>query len=322
MGFLSSIVIVASVTITQADKPADPHLQQLAPLVGTWTVDLDLPNFPIKRATVTTKWILGGRYLESRWRKMDGTDLGPEIFTWDPVDNIIKMWGFDSDTFYESMWQIEGTKWTGKYSGTGFVGQRSKSTIVLEFEGDSTIILKAFADGSDEATGSGRFTKAKTGPVERPAQQQLNDWAEDFAGEWFNESVAEEDMGPVKKGDKFDAFHSYTWSPDKEALYLTYSAEFHGQVFDTTKGVAGWDAVRKGVVVRWFDSLGSTGELVFTKKGQNWHYTWASTDAEGGKFSWKGTITFGPGVQRVHDADRMIKGVASPDLHLTWKRKS
>ena len=34
MGFLSSIILAASVTIGQADKPADPHLQQLAPLVG------------------------------------------------------------------------------------------------------------------------------------------------------------------------------------------------------------------------------------------------------------------------------------------------
>lgn len=161
------------------------------------------------------------------------------------------------------------------------------------------------------------------GQVEQPAyRQQLDGWAKGFAGEWVSEFVAEQDVGPVKKGEKFNAYHSYKWSPDKEALYLTYSAEIGGKTFDTTKGIAGWDAVKKAIVVRWFDSLGSTGEFAFTKKGQGWHYTWRSSDADGGEYLWTGTITIESGIQRVHETNRKVKGEARPDQDLTWKRKS
>ena len=99
----------------------------------------DVPELPVKEAMVTCNWMLDGKYLESRWCKMDGTDLGPELLTWDPINKTIKMWGFDTESFYEATWQIEGKKWTGKYAGTKFTGQPTKDTIVLEFEGDSIV---------------------------------------------------------------------------------------------------------------------------------------------------------------------------------------
>ena len=79
--------------------------------------------------------------------------------------------------------------------------------------------------------------------------------------------------------------------------------------------------MKKAVVVRWFDSLGSTGEISFKKDGERWHYNWVSTDADGGEYFWTSTVT----IERHPTCARYgptIKGEAKPDLELTWKRKS
>jgi hypothetical protein len=319
MGVLSSIMFAVSVTIGQAEKPVDPSLQELAPLVGTWTGTFDVPEMTIKEADVTYSWSIDGKYLEARWSTRDGKDLGPELFTFDPISKTFRMWGFDPDSFYEATWQIEGKKWTGQYAGTRFTGERTKNSIVLEFEGSSTVAMKFIPEGGDKAIGVGKMTRANKQPA---SLQHLEAFMKDFGGDWVNESVAEESVGPVKAGEKFTAYHSYKWSPDKESVYLTYSAEFGGKTFDTTKGLVGWDAVKKAVVLRWFDSLGSSGDMIFTKDGQGWKYRWSSTDPNGAEYLWNGTITLDVGIQRVHETNRKIKGEAKPDHELTWKRRS
>lgn len=319
MVILYGVLLTASVTMGQADKPADPHLQQLAPIIGDWVATFDVPEMTLKEAKVRYQWILDGRFLEGRWYSMDGKELGPELFTWDPVTESIRMWGFDLESFYDATWQIDGRKWTGDYSATRFTGERMGDRFVLQFEGDSTILLKFIPSGSEQATGAGKFVR----DVKQPASlEHLQAFANDFVGNWVGEFVIEDAIGPLKQGDTYTAQHSYTWSPDRESLHLTYSAQAEGQTFDTTKGIAGWDAARQAIVVRWFDSLGSTGELTFAKDGQAWKYDWVSTDGEGQKYTWNSTVTVEGDVQRVHDTNRMIKGEAKPDLHLTWKRKS
>ena len=88
------------------------------------------------------------------------------------------------------------------------------------------------------------------------------------------------------------------------------------------KALSAADAIKKALVLRWFDSLGSSGEMTFTKEAQGWKYNWTSTDPSGGEYLWNGTITLDAGIQRVHETDREIKGEAKPDHELTWKRKS
>ena len=163
MGFLSSVLLAASVTIGQADKAADPNLQQLAPIIGSWTVTFDDPEMPVKEARVTYTWMLDGKYIEASWSTLDGKDLGPELITWDPIKKTIKLWGFDTVSFYEATFQIEGKKWTGKYEGTKFTGERTKNTIVLEFKDDSTILTKSYHDGSDKVAGTSKFTRVDKG---------------------------------------------------------------------------------------------------------------------------------------------------------------
>ncbi len=47
-------------------------------------------------------------------------------------------------------WESHGKKWTGSYSGIQLSGEKTKDTLVLEFDGDSTILLTAKpADGDN-----------------------------------------------------------------------------------------------------------------------------------------------------------------------------
>ena len=153
-------------------------------------------------------------------------------------------------------------------------------------------------------------------------QKHLKAWADQFAGEWVAESVATEDDGPVEEGEKYTAYHCYEWTPNKEALILTYSAKKDGETFDTTKGIAGWDASNKAVVVRWFDSLGRTGEFAIKKRGKNWTIKWQSVDAEGQRTISNGTVKLEDGKQHVHMTNRKVGREERPDSDLIWERKS
>ena len=133
------------------------------PLVGNWDVTFDWPGIPLKEAKVTYRWALGGKYLEARWSKKDGTDLGPELFTWDPVKEGIRMWGFDSESFYEATWRVDGKKWIGKFSGTRFTGEDTKGTIVLEFDKTSSVLLTHTPDGTEKPDGTAKFKRSSNG---------------------------------------------------------------------------------------------------------------------------------------------------------------
>jgi hypothetical protein len=156
---------------------------------------------------------------------------------------------------------------------------------------------------------------------ELPQEKHLKAWAEEFAGAWVNESVLEEDVGPMKKGTKFTAYHSFEWSPDKEALFLQYRAEAGGNTFNTTKGIAGWDGSKNAVVVRWFNSLGANGEFSYTAKGQEWTMVWHSTDSEGTESAFIGTTTIAGDRQHIHMTNRKVGEEAKPDRDITWTRK-
>ncbi len=319
MSIFSTAFLAAAVVIGQAAGPANPHLQQLSPLVGSWTGNIDLPGLPDQNVKVTYQWTLEGKFLEARWQTLDGTDLGPEFFAWDPIHQTIKLWGFDPLSFYVATWHIDGNVWTGKYTGTQHGGDPTDSTIILEFGDDGTLTLKGLAPDSDKTNVFGKLTRVTpTGP----GSSLLAAFMEDFGGEWVTEMTAEVGLGPLKQGDKFNAYHAYTWSPDREAAFLTFCGHKDGQVFDNTKGIVGWDPSRKAVVLRWYDSLGATAEMVVRKKeGAIWYFDWDGSDAEGGKYTWTGTITLDAEKRHVRETKRIVKGEARPDRAFTWTRK-
>ena len=159
----TALLLAASMTIGQSGETADPNLKQLTPLVGSWKVTFDWPGMPFDEAKVTYRWKLKGRYLEARWSKTDGTDLGPELFAWDPIKKSIRMWGFDPESFYEATWSFDGKKWAGKFSGTRFTGEETESTIHLEFQNDSSISVQHTPKGADKPRGFAKFTRVPQG---------------------------------------------------------------------------------------------------------------------------------------------------------------
>jgi hypothetical protein len=131
-------------------------------------------------------------------------------------------------------------------------------------------------------------------------QAALKAWADDFAGQWISDLVLQEDAGPLKKGMTFTGHHAYEWSPDKEALFMKYWGVVDGKTFSATKGIVGWDASKKAVVVKWFNALGECGELSYVRKDREWSITWTSVNSEGKQTVAGGSITLKGDAQRIH----------------------
>ena len=155
----TALLLTASRVVGQADESIDPHLKQLTPLVGSWNVTFDWPGISVKEAKVTYRWVLDGKYLEARWSNMDGTDLGPELFTWDPARMVVRMWGFDSKSFCEAVWRVDGSKLIGEFSGTRFTGENTKRTVVLAFKDNSSIVATTTPGGADKPDGTATFVR-------------------------------------------------------------------------------------------------------------------------------------------------------------------
>jgi hypothetical protein len=137
----------------------EAEVKVLTPLVGTWEVAFDWPGIPFEKAIATNSWQLDGKYMVSQWRLPDGKELGAEIFTWNPVEKKIQMWGFDGDGFYQTLWSIDGNKFTAKYRTTTFSGQQSTSNIVLHVKSATKIVAETLSLETGKTLGTAVFTK-------------------------------------------------------------------------------------------------------------------------------------------------------------------
>jgi hypothetical protein len=151
------------VPVAQPEASIEANLKPLARLVGSWNATFDIPDFPFDETKVTYRWVLDGRYLEGRWSTTDGQDLGPELFTWDPAENLVRMWGFDTESFYEATWQLAGDQWIGKYSGTRFSGEKTNTTVSVEFKHADSIHIMFTPEGATEPVGTADLVRVNPG---------------------------------------------------------------------------------------------------------------------------------------------------------------
>ena len=100
---------VARASATEAPEPSEA-LRRLAPYVGSWKVKLTRPGTgePPRELTSDTRWSLGGRFLESRYRGPDVS--GMLLTTYDPSRKRYRRWQFDASgevLEYEGRWDAE-----------------------------------------------------------------------------------------------------------------------------------------------------------------------------------------------------------------------
>jgi hypothetical protein len=209
------------------------------------------------------------------------------------------------ETAHAEIWRADGTKVISEETWT--------------YLDDNTVTVRSVRKSENgEELSEIEFTNRRRPPG--PHRAMLDAFARDFAGTWTLESQLEFDLQPLRKGDKYTARQTLSWSPDKESLHLEYSAEAAGVVFDHTKGIAGWDAAQNAVVVHWFDSRGTSGEWTLSRHGAGWYQHFRGTEADGVTHSHHGPVELKGDSYVVHANHQTHGGKSVPDQQFVWSR--
>jgi hypothetical protein len=114
---------------------ADEHLSQLDWMVGEWA-DED----PKAAVRLTCRWTRNGSFLTRSFAADFGNGNmldGTEVIGWDPVNQSIRGWVFDSDGgFANEIWNRKGNTWTVTTRSTLPDGRTGTLTRVITKIGD------------------------------------------------------------------------------------------------------------------------------------------------------------------------------------------
>jgi len=128
------------------DSPATPQpaaaLRQLEWLIGDWTHE-----GTGYRVQVNGRWALNKSFLvlEYTARGKDGEDLTVlQYFGWDPADEVIRSWFFDSKGGTGGGdWARDGNTWTADWSGRLSDGRAASSVNSIQFLDDKTFLFRS-----------------------------------------------------------------------------------------------------------------------------------------------------------------------------------
>jgi len=128
--------------VTEVPSLAYPQLQALEWLVGEWSADS--PKSDVK---LTCKWGPNKSFLLMDYevrRDRDEPLTVTQRIGWDPVNQTVRSWVFDSDGgFGEGDWQKDGVKWVVDSSGVLPDGGIGTATHVWEFVDPQTFAWRA-----------------------------------------------------------------------------------------------------------------------------------------------------------------------------------
>jgi len=140
---------------------AYPQLKSLEWLVGDWTDDGGKGAVQIK-----CKWGPNKSFLLMDYEvKNEGAEplLVTQRIGWDPVNNMVRSWVFDSTGgFGEGYWHREGKRWIVGASGILADGGTGGSTNVYEFKDANTVLYRSVdrdVDGQPVADVEAKFVR-------------------------------------------------------------------------------------------------------------------------------------------------------------------
>ncbi len=118
------------------------HLKELEWMIGTW-VDQDGSS----KIETTSQWSKNQNFIARRFSaSVEGeSDLsGVQIIGWDPVDQNIRSWVFDSDGgFGGSTWKKKGNSWIISSAATLSDGRKASAVKTLTLVDEDTITWQA-----------------------------------------------------------------------------------------------------------------------------------------------------------------------------------
>ncbi len=131
-------------TSSRTQAPAQ-HLKELDWLLGDWA-DKAAADSPV-RLHSSCDWTVNRAFLIRKFR-VEGRNAvlraGTEVIGWDPRNQRIRSWVFDSSGgFGENVWIHDGKRWLVKYSGTLADGSQVSATHVLTLVDADTITLRS-----------------------------------------------------------------------------------------------------------------------------------------------------------------------------------
>jgi uncharacterized protein (TIGR02246 family) len=160
---LSSLHDLADSPAASEEEETSP-LQKLAWLVGEWTHED--PNFSVQ---LRGRWSLNNNFLllEYSEKGKDSDDLIViQYFGWDPVDDVVRSWSFDSrGGSGEGEWSRSENTWSAQVSGVLAEGRTASSVLRLKQLDEKSLLLESVEreiDGIPMADVVARFVR-KTG---------------------------------------------------------------------------------------------------------------------------------------------------------------
>jgi uncharacterized protein (TIGR02246 family) len=135
--------------VTEVPSLPYPQLKSLEWMIGEWVEAGDKSNVKVKCTWGPNKSFLMMEYEV----KQEGTEplLVTQRIGWDPVNNMVRSWVFDSTGgFGEGYWHREGKKWIVGASGILADGGSGGSTNIYEFKDENTILYRSIDRDVDE----------------------------------------------------------------------------------------------------------------------------------------------------------------------------
>jgi uncharacterized protein (TIGR02246 family) len=137
------LIASAHETIDVVPAPA-AHLQELAWLVGSWESGKTAAGHTMKSAC---DWTANHSFLIRKFTSgsKDGRALaGTEVIGWDPRNDRIHSWVFDSTGgFGENIWLHDGKRWVVQHTGTTADGGHAAATYVMMPADGETISIQS-----------------------------------------------------------------------------------------------------------------------------------------------------------------------------------
>jgi uncharacterized protein (TIGR02246 family) len=120
---------VAMVQEWDRDTSNDDTLNDLAWLIGTWSMDT-----PDRKVTTTYEWDENKTFIRGKFSTKQGdkpAESGTQFFGKDNANGGIRSWVFQSDGGYgDGSWKRDGKKWMVDFTGVSAEGKNLSATVV------------------------------------------------------------------------------------------------------------------------------------------------------------------------------------------------
>jgi hypothetical protein len=140
--------------VTEEEPPLPPptHYEQLKELewmIGSWIDDND-PGVSIQ---TDCEWTKNQNFITRSFAVVVGAEIdmsGMQIIGWDPAENVIRSWVFDSDGgFGSGTWTKKENRWVIQTTGTLPDGGKSTATNIMTRIDDNSFTWQSINRGVD-----------------------------------------------------------------------------------------------------------------------------------------------------------------------------